>query len=104
MRANIKRIMWCLSCHREEEIQIYDYKLYFTCACNICGDEFSSMHTLIEHLGGHELKCMNRYIVRGLGTVKCLQCDRIFDNVYKMATVNDHRCIQSPESIVILVP
>ncbi len=93
-----------LPCFKSKRVELPDYFSSFPCACNICGAGFSSMQALIEHSGGHDLKEINKFISFGRGTVKCMKCDRCFDNVYKMATELEHNCMKDSISVIINVP
>jgi len=95
--------MQCLPCFNKKKYDI-DFKQKLRCQCLICGHVYTTLEKFIEHIGGHDLKAVNKCISLGRGTVKCMKCDRAFANVYKMATAHNHGCLQSLNSIVVEVP
>ena len=84
--------MQCFPCFNKKKYDI-DFKQKLRCQCLICGNVYTSLETFIAHIGGHELEAVNKCISLGRGTIKCMKCDRHFDNVFEMTTALDHGCV-----------
>jgi hypothetical protein len=68
----------------------------FPCACDLCGENFFSRATLLEHLGRHDVEDINRNIMEGRGTARCITCYKSFTTTTAM---NDHPCVPVIEGL-----
>jgi hypothetical protein len=68
----------------------------FPCACDLCGENFFSRATLLEHLGRHDVEDINRNIMEGRGTARCITCYKSFTTT---AAMNDHPCVPVIEGL-----
>ena len=68
----------------------------FPCACDLCGENFFSRASLLEHLGRHDIEDINRNVMDGRGTARCVTCYKSFMSV---AAMNDHPCVPVIEGL-----
>ena len=68
----------------------------FPCACDLCGENFLTRETLIKHLGRHDIEDINRNVMDGRGTARCVTCHKSFMSV---AAMNDHPCVPVIEGL-----
>ena len=68
----------------------------FGCSCDLCGENFDTMETLIKHLGGHDVEGINRRIMDGYGTARCNSCFKSFTSV---AAMEEHPCVPVIEGL-----
>jgi hypothetical protein len=68
----------------------------FGCSCDLCGENFDTMETLIKHLGRHDVEGINRRIMDGYGTARCNSCFKSFTSV---AAMEEHPCVPVIEGL-----
>jgi hypothetical protein len=68
----------------------------FECACDLCGENFDTMETLIKHLGRHDIEDINRNVMDGRGTARCVTCHKSFMSV---AAMEEHPCVPVIEGL-----
>jgi len=68
----------------------------FPCACDLCGENFFSRASLLEHLGRHDIEDINRNVMDGRGTARCVTCYKSFMSV---AAMEEHPCVPVIEGL-----
>ena len=68
----------------------------FPCACDLCSENFLTRETLLEHLGRHDVEDINRNIMDGRGTARCVTCYKSFTTTTAM---EEHPCVPVIEGL-----
>lgn len=66
-----------------------DFTRKLPCFCELCGDEFDTMHDFIRHSVTHSIEDLNKAIRLGYGTVRCKTCWKSFSTA---AQLDEHHC------------
>lgn len=81
--------MWSCFCNKNKNKKKLIQDRWINCSCKICYKKFFNIKNLILHLGGHDIKKINYLLKHNIGTVKCSECGRSFNNAYLLS---HHEC------------
>ena len=83
-------------CFRWKRPKTKKFDRPFECSCDLCGENFDTMETLIKHLGRHDIEDINRNVMDGSGTARCVTCHKSFMSV---AAMEEHPCVPVIEGL-----